>query len=705
MRPTFLLLLLLAAPLRADPPRPEDAAFFEKSIRPLLHRRCLSCHSTEAKKRRGGLLLDSHDVVLAGGDSGPAVAPGDAAKSLLIQAVRHEHATVHMPPAGKLPPREVALLEEWVRRGAPFPGTSAGVQRGGIDLEAGRRFWSFQPLKRHPIPLLRDARWPARRIDGFLLAAMESRGLSPSPEADRRTLIRRVTFDLTGLPPAPDEVEAFVADGRPDAYERLVDHLLASPAHGERWGRFWLDLARYCDVAEQWASTKGARHLYRDWVVQALNGDLGYDRFVQRQLAADLLDDCKRGDRAALGFLGLSPTYWKELKLDHQVIKGVFAEEWEERIHTLSSTALGLTVACARCHDHKFDPVSSRDYYALAGVFASVRQEDVAVADGKLVPGVVEGGVQVVPDGPHKTRLVNLTGPVDVAMQIRGNPASAGPTVPRGFLAVLSKGEPTRFTQGSGRLELARSLFAEGGPLAARVIVNRVWRHHFGEGLARTPSDFGSQGDRPTHPELLDDLAARFVEAGWSLKWLHREIVLSRAYRQGGSMGDKGDPENRWLARRGKRVLEVEAWRDAMLAVTGELSRTVGGPAVSLDAPANDRRTIYGQVRRRELADVLRLYDFPDPTTHSAARIPTTTPLQGLYALNSPFVQARARALVQRLSPETSAEARVRRAYQLLFARGPTPAEVGLAKEFLAGSPWEQYAQVLLTSNEFLYVD
>ncbi len=300
------------------------------------------------KKKRGGLLLDSRAALLAGGDSGPAVVPGEPAKSLLVQAVHHEHATLAMPPSGKLPAVDVAVLEEWVRRGAIYPGpTAAPSTKGVIDLVAGRKFWSFQRLKTQPPPVVRDKAWAKKRIDSFLLARMEHHGLVPAKEADRRTLIRRVTFDLIGLPPSPEEVSAFVADNRPDAYPRLVERLLASPRHGERWGRFWLDLVRYCDVAEPWSESKGSPWLYRDWVVRALDADMPYDQFVQKQLAADLMSGAQPADRAALGLLGLSPTYWKELKLDHNVIKGVVAEEWEERIHTLGSTFLGLTVACA----------------------------------------------------------------------------------------------------------------------------------------------------------------------------------------------------------------------------------------------------------------------------------------------------------------------------------------------------------------------
>jgi hypothetical protein len=766
------------APLLAEPPAAPgftaaDYEFFEKKVRPVLFRRCYTCHSTKAKKVRGGLLLDSRAALLRGGDSGPAAVAGQPDKSLLLKAISYRDERLQMPPKGKLPPREIALLTEWVRRGLPFPDSAPTLAaRKSIDLAAGRRFWSFQPLKTQPLPATRDGTWAAQCIDAFVLAELERHGLAPSPRAERRTLIRRACFDLIGLPPTPAEIDAFVNDPRPDAYVRLVERLLASPRYGERWGRFWLDLTRYSDIPEPWMTTKAKAHLYRDWVVQALNEDLPYDRFVQLQLAADQMPEARPTDRAALGFLGLSPTYWKELKLDKDVIKTVVAEEWEDRIHTVCSTFLGLTVACARCHDHKFDPISTEDYYALAGVFASTKAADqsllpAAVAaraqqardriaalkkqiDGlwakkpappnvvqqiihyqaeiewlKQTPGfdmppaygVEDASLYVLPDGPHRTKLEYRKGPQDVAVQIRGNPASLGPVVPRRFVTVLCPDTPKPFQQGSGRLELARAITREGGPLAARVIVNRVWKHHFGVGLVDTPDDFGHEGARPSHPQLLDDLAARFVAAGWSLKWLHREIMLSATYRQSSGHNARKlalDPDNRWLWRMNRRRLEVEAWRDAVLAVSGSLEDRLGGPPSDLADANNRRRTLYGTVKRRDLNDLLRLYDFPDPIAHSPGRTPTTTPLQQLYVLNSPFVAQQSLALARRLQQEGSVEGRVRRAYVLLFGRAATDKEVKLAREFLTTGKsgdavpetvWQQYAQVLLGSNEFLFVD
>jgi hypothetical protein len=719
-----------ALPAASPAPSAADIAFFEARVRPVLVERCHHCHSVKAKKQRGGLRLDSRSGVLKGGDTGPAVEPNQPEASLLLKAIRYSDAALQMPPTGKLPAREIALLEEWVRRSVPMPEAAGPTADRGIDLAEGRKFWSFQQPRVLPAPAVSDATWPLRRIDFFVLAELDKHGLRPSPSAARRTLIRRLAFDLVGLPPSPEEVEAFVNDPDPAACERLVERLLASPRYGERWGRFWLDLARYCDVAESWSESKAQPWRYRDWVVRAFNEDLPYDQFVQRQIAADLLPGTTPADRAALGFLGLSPTYWKELKLAPDVIKTVVAEEWEERVGALTGTFLGLTVACARCHDHKFDPITTQDYYALAGVLASMRAADRPLVhdaeaaqlkktgprDLPLAPAVEDAGLFVLADGPNKTKVEYRPGVAqDVAVQVRGNPASSGPVVPRRFLAVLSSDPPRPFRQGSGRLELAQALVREGAPLASRVIVNRVWKQHFGAGLVETPSDFGAQGARPSHPELLDDLAARFMAEGWSLKWLHREVVLSATYRQA-SAHDAArhavDPDNRWLWRMPRRRLEVEAWRDAMLAASGDLARELGGPPQDLNEARNRRRTLYGTVKRRELHDMLRLHDFPDPTAHSAARVPTTTPLQQLFVLNSPFVQRQAAALARRLAADEPGanEARVRRAYSLLFGRPPRASEVRLALDFLSGAKaneaaWASYCQALLGSNEFLFID
>lgn len=790
----LVVALLPAAVLWADDrpsgttPEPSAAEieYFEKKVRPLLARHCYECHSGESDPPSGGLRLDSRRGILQGGDSGPAVIPGKPDESRLIEAVRYRNVNLQMPPEGELSTDEIAELVRWIARGAPHPpdANPGPAPNAEADLTEARQFWAFQPVRKNPLPAVRDTAWPQRRIDHFLLAAMERRNLAPSPSAGRRALIRRATFDLTGLPPTPEEVEAFVNDPGADAYPRLIERLLASPHYGERWARFWLDLARYTDTTASWLDSTAQAWLYRDWVVQAFNGDVPYDEFVVRQLATDFLPETGPADIPALGFLGLSPTYWKELKLDKDIIRNIVADEWEERVDAVSRTFLGLTVACARCHDHKFDPITMEDYYALAGVFASSRlaarpiipepaaqrvaaarkqvaeletqiqklrrkkpvgeeakrrieglsarireiRESTPQYDSPLANAVAEASLYVLPDGPNHTRLeYRPEEPRDVPLMIRGNAANPGSIVPRRFLEVLSDGEPTPFQQGSGRLELAQSIVDDAAPLTARVIVNRIWQQHFGRGLVTTPSNFGTQGARPTHPKLLDDLAARFIDNGWSMKWLHREMMLSAAYRQSSRLDPDRqavDPDNTWLWRMNRRRLNIEAWRDAMLAVAGNLDSRMGGLSQDLAEMKNVRRTIYGTVDRRDLDDMLRLYDFPDPNAHSPARETTTTPLQQLFVLNSSFVQRQADLLAQRLMESSPSQTgRITAGYRLLFGRPPNERELQLGMEFLdsAAQPgtslpadaghaasahvWRNYVHVLLGSNEFLFVD
>jgi hypothetical protein len=779
---TALFLLAILGQQSADPATaapefaPAEIEFFEKKVRPILVARCYECHSADKQPPEANLLLDRREGVLKGGDVGPAAVVGEPDKSSLIKGIRYNDAELQMPPTGKLPPEEIEILTDWVRRGLPFPMTeAAAVARRTIDIAEGRKHWAFQPLQRQAMPSIHNPQSEIRNsLDSFVVAGLEAAGLSPSPTADRRTLIRRAKFDLLGLPPSPDEIDAFATDPAPDAYERLIDRYLASPHHGERWGRHWLDLARYCDVPESWREGDAQAWLYRDWVIGAFNRDLPYDDFVRQQLAADLLPGATPADNAALGYLGLSPTYWKELKLDHTVIKQVVAEEWEERIEAVGATFLGLTLACARCHDHKFDPLTQQDYYALAGVLASSKLEDQPIIaaelaapaaearkkvkelqaaadklaamkepndeqkqqldslrkqinelkqtphyDTPLAFSVSEASLVVLPDGEHRTKIEYHPGEaLDVPMHIRGNAAKPGPVVPRRFVSVLAPETAPNFKQGSGRLELAEAIVTDAAPLAARVIVNRVWMYHFGRGLVTTPSNFGTQGDKPSHPELLDDLAARFIESGWSLKWLHREIMHSATYQQSSARDAAKhalDPENVWLWRMTPRRQEVEAWRDAMLAAGGDLDLRIGGPAADLDASENHRRTVYGRVKRRELADMLRLHDFPDPVAHAAQRVPTTTPLQELFTLNSPLLRQRSDALAGRALREAPAdvEGRVTWLYRELFGREPSVGEIARSTEFFANigeggdaaEAWREYCQVLLGSNELLFVE
>ena len=753
-----------------------DIEYFEKKIRPLLASRCYSCHSNQAKIVQGGLKLDSVGGLLTGGDTGPALVPGKPDESLLVAAIRYEKdADVQMPPKGRLPDQEIAELTEWVKRGAPFPGDTNPPPRPNreIDFQAAKQFWSFRPAEKRALPETTLPKWPRQRLDHFVLAAMEREGLTPSAEADRATLLRRLSFDLIGLPPTPEEVDDFVRDNTSDAWERQVERLLSSPQFGERWARVWLDLARYTDKTASWLYATGHAHLYRDWVVQAMNDDMPYDQFIHRQLATDLMPETGPEDIPALGFLGLSPNYWKELQLPTEIIKVIVADEWEERVDAVSRTFLGLTVACARCHDHKFDPVTTQDYYALAGVFASCRIAErpvieealfapVRVARGEveklekqiaalkkkdpkpadeiaalntkigelkqstphydspLVPAVTEESLFVERKGAtaqEGTSLVYKPGAQDLHLFIRGDPNRLGDVVPRRFLTVLSAENSQPFQNGSGRLELAKAITGDAASLTARVIVNRIWLAHFGRGLVSTPSNFGQSGDRPSHEELLDDLAARLIENGWSLKQLHREIVLSATYRQSSRVNAQqaeGDPDNRWLSRMNRRRLPVEAWRDAMLAVTGELDLTPGGPSIEITDVGNHRRTIYATIHRRDMSTMLLTHDFPDPTAHSPQRLSTTTAVQGLYALNSPLMLDRSAALAQHLAadlPDDESQ-RIRRAYRLLYSREPTSRETQIGLAYMGDTTgearvaaWTQYAHVLLASNELLFVD
>jgi hypothetical protein len=632
-----------------------------------------------------------------------------------------------------------------------------------IDWTRARQHWAFRPPQAHRPPAIRRRNWVRQPLDAFILARLEQRRLAPSPPADARTLIRRVTFDLTGMPPTPEELEAFVAacraedgrrqtaDGRertsarrpssfvrrlssaashPDDYTRLVDRLLASPRFGERLASLWLPLARYGeDQAHQVGKdTKffyPNAYLYRQWVIDAFNRDLPYDRFVRLQLAADKVEGAAPADQAALGFIGLGPKYYNRNRLDVQ------ADEWQDRVDTVTRTFMALTVACARCHDHKFDPITTHDYYALAGIFASTKLVN------KTPGGAVEAPAEAEKLRKETLHVVEDDAPRDLNVFVRGNVENKGPVVPRRFLRVLSDGDPTPFGAGSGRKELAEAIASPGNPLTARVMVNRLWGLFFGAPLVGTPSNFGLMGDRPTHPELLDDLAVRFMKNGWSVKSLVREMVLSATYLQ--SSDDKPqtmdgrrrlaapasrppsavhrlpsavDPANTLLGRMNRRRLTAEQWRDSALFVAGRLEPG-GGPSLELADPANHRRTVYARISRLKLDDMLVQFDYPDANVHAEKRSVTTTPVQKLFLLNSPFMLEQARALATRVTanPGESNTARVRRAYLLLYSRPPSPEETRLALAYLdqpeAGgmSRWERYAQVLLMSNEFSYVD
>ncbi len=918
--------MLGAAPLDGSDAR--GVQFFETKIRPLLADSCYQCHSRQSKKVKGGLLVDSREGLLKGGDSGPILGNGDPDQSLLIKAVRYKDEDLRMPPDGKkLTGAEVADLEAWVKMGAPLPG--AGLQEDKIKASAGTH-WAFQPVKRPAIPAVKNGRWVQSPVDAFILAKLELNGMQPAQPAEKRILIRRATYDLIGLPPTPEEVAAFVADESPGAFATVVDRLLASPHYGERWGRHWLDVARYASTDSPYAFT------YRDYVIRAFNDDLPYDEFLLEQLAADQLDLGKNKQAlAGLGFLTGGRRFENNI---HDTI--------DDRIDAVSRGILALSVSCARCHDHKYDPIPTRDYYSLHGVFASsiepeelptlgiapdpkkyadylskrkpmqarwdnfVRKQEALVlkqhrgqtaqylllsrqpaklaelageefglSDRKilragatrwlkaleqmdpesdpifapwfafaalpasefaerakvlsariaanslgrpvnsLVAGAFAGeppaslkdvadrygklfeeadkrwqerlrsdaGSQRLPEGalealrqvfygkdspgnvpaeliptlynvpalmqilPLRAEITRLDAshpgapqramalfdspqPKNSRVFIRGNPNRLGEEVPRQFLAILAGDKRTPFTRGSGRLELARAIASRENPLTARVIVNRLWLHHFGAGLVTTPDDFGLRCDPPSHPELLDYLAWRFMQEGWSLKKLHRLLMLSSVYQEKTDDNlryEKQDPDNRLLAKMNRRRLDFESMRDTLLFVAGNLEHSLGGRPVDLlkrgpakEQPYSTRRTVYGVIDRNELPAWFRTFDLANPDITTAQRDATTVPQQSLFFLNSPFVMNQAckmvdRSRFQRLDDETT---QVRSLYQLVYQRDPRADEIQLGLRFLQAKParadlkeqshaqqpldpWDRYGQVLLMSNELMFVD
>lgn len=891
--------------LHEPPPEstnPANEEFFERYVRPVLAEHCFECHGPDVQEN--GLRLDGRDAILKGGERGPAIVPGDASTSRLVNAIRRE-SELKMPPETELPADAVDALTEWIVMGAPWPEGRPIIASDKIDAIRDSH-WAYQPVRNPELPTVVNASWIRNDLDRFVLARIESAGESPSLEADRRTLIRRASYDLTGLPPTMDDVAAFAADDSADAYERMVDRLLDSPRYGERWARHWLDVARYSD-------TKGYvfeedrffpySHTYRDYVVQAFNDDVSYDRFIVEQLAADLLDlgDDQR-PLAAMGFLTLGRRFLNNV---HDIT--------DDRIDVVTRGLLGLTVSCARCHDHKYDPIPAADYYSMYGVFRSTREPAVnelplladpdpddplyqeylrlleekqtehqtfrhdwhvklltearedagayllAAHDTREItdnapfrelakerdlhwflldrwrnylkplaetPGpiftpwfefaametedFVEGAkaltdrlqndeayrkslnplvAEAFEDEPPSTmnevadrygellRSVNsewfnlLASQTQIAIQTdvafslplrlldddaealrmvlyakdsaanfpesnidqlidiptrnrnsdlrraiqahqathpgrpdrasalaetlppfepyvfkRGKPGQKGDAVPRQFLAVLTEGERVPFQEGSGRLELAQSIANRDNPLTARVFVNRVWAHHFGEPIVGTTSDFGVRSDAPTHPDLLDYLATKFMDDGWSIKNLHRTIMQSAAYRQSSSgASPTSDPENRLLTRQNSKRLDFEAMRDSLLAASGLLDLEMGGPAAPITTePFTTRRTLYGQIERQNLPGLFRTFDFATPDAHSPRRYRTTVPQQALFLMNAPFSVQQARALVTDISTaDCKDEERVQRLYHRVLQREPQPDEFEFADQFI----------------------
>ncbi len=862
--------------------------FFENKVRPILANHCYECHSTTKGKVKGGLELDWKGGWEHGGDSGGAVIkPGDPDGSLLIKAVRYTDADLRMPPKDKkLSPEQVATLEAWVEQGAPDPRSSkpSSLLPSPISDQA---HWAFQPVANPPLPAVADAGWVKNNLDRFVLAKLEANDLKPNAVADKRTLIRRAYYDLIGLPPTPAEVEAFLADNSSNAFEKVVDHLLASPHYGERWGRHWLDVARYSDTKglfnrNREDSMYPYAWTYRDYVIRAFNEDKPFDRFILEQLAADQLKLPKDDPAlAAMGFLTVG---------DH--FNGMAQDIINDRIDVTTKAFLGLTVSCARCHDHKFDPVPTADYYSLHGVFSSstepveqpvvarpgsrddqndyqiqrleletrmdklvadltagvlgdyrkqggvylfaltlpeMEREDYLRAHGadpalvrnwqrlvqagarrdvgifgpwvlltrmpenrfaqqaprallnldrnpqarglhpsvaralktttvrtkadlsvvygnliagqdaafnadfvklvnEVVPRLARGRQQgqyrqlreqlatlemAHPGAPGRAMvMVDVAQPANSAILIRGEPDNRGREVPRQFLEVLSGPDRKPFAHGSGRLELAQAIASTNNPLTARVIVNRVWLHHFGEGLVRTPDDFGTQAEPPSHPKLLDYLATRFTQSGWSIKQLHKEILLSATWQQTTTSNPQfaaKDPFNRLLWRANVRRLEFEPMRDTILYVGGQLDLEVGGKPVDISEGTHltqrrgasaltrgggvrlsqaHRRSVYGYVDRADLMEMMNVFDFASPDMPTGKRYQTSVPQQALFLMNSPLVIAQAKNIVARddfrVLPDDPA--RVRFLYELLFQRPPTAEEVKLGGEFISQS-------------------
>ena len=1039
-------------------PTAAGVEFFEKNIRPVLSNHCYQCHASDAKQIKGGLVLDSRAGIRRGGDSGPAVVPKNLSESLIVDALKHD--SFKMPPKGKLPDKVISAFESWIEMGAPDPRDGGEVARSDIDFDKEREHWAYRPVSRTPRPDVRDKKWPNNTIDYYILDRMESKGLRPSRTASKLSLIRRATFDLIGLPPKPADVDAYLQDESPEAFSKVVERLLQSPHYGERWGRYWLDVARYSeDQAHTFATkpnTNGYR--YRDWVISAFNRDMPYDQFVKLQIAGDLIGPTTERPFEhiiALGYFGLGAQYYKNTDREQAL-----ADELDDRVDTLTRGFLGLTVSCARCHDHKFDPIPTRDYYSIAGIFSSsrlnntplcdpvdikeyndgqklIKETDGAVKkfltdykamsaqskvgeigkymravwrfqlssiDGKtanaaeiakatgvnefilkrwiqfldpknksripelapwfaVVPKISQAtdaipeevaavcdefqarvislanvnsnGVSVtnllqpvpgespkpgsplfvtpaatkvrplvgidvdlrgakeiylyvgdagngrscdhadwiaprfvndageelmlselkikrsdsfggpvvnksyqgkkirvggkeyangigvhatstivfdIPDGYSKfkamggldnsgsdqaggcgdqasvqfavytqtpsvlpgkvgndllTHVLGKDGPFSIAdgdiekslsadlkaelqhlrtlndtakknappmyaiahaytegtpkdmrVFVRGDPANKREIAPRRFLQVLSQEVPVAYVEGSGRKELADDIASADNPLTPRVMANRIWQHHFGRGIVNTPSNFGKLGDAPTHPNLLDHLAYSFVQSGWSIKDLHREIMLSATYQQSADANDANleiDADNVYFWRMNRQRLDIEAWRDSLLDISGRLDSTLTGPSTNLADANNVRRTVYAKISRHELDNLLRLFDFPDANITNAKRSQTTVPQQQLFVLNSPFMITQAKALAARVHQEhpDSQESRITYVFRLAYGRYPSKAEMDLATTYLTTKEteknqltrWERFAQAILAANEFMYLD
>ena len=777
-------------------------AFFEKNIRPVLANNCYQCHSAEARNLKGELFLDSKQGMLNGGESGPVIVPGKPAESRLLQAIR-QVGKLKMPPRDKLSGQVAANFAKWIRMGAPDPRAVNGGNpvKSKIDLEAGRKFWSFIPPVKPNTPPVKDSAWPRGEIDHFVLSKLEENKLAPVRDATRRELIRRTYFDLIGLPPSPEQVAGFLSDTSANAFEKVVDELLRSPHFGEHWGRHWLDVARYSESNGMERNfTYPHAWRYRDYVINSFNNDKSFRRFVREQVAGDLLGRDKRKptdeELIATGFLALGP---KPLNQGNKVLFKL--DVIDEQIDATTRTFLGLTVSCARCHDHKFDPIPTRDYYAMAGIFRSTdalygtingrgnrqpsdlhaiasnaanRAEKVRDHNDKLRKAKrrLSGMQNQIKDlrmlkkkatEDDKARMRNLsrslkdlrlnikdleekTPDADYAMGVRdgkigdtrllhrGEIRNQGQSVKRGFLQVLDhvKAYPIG-SRSSGRLQLASWLTQPDNPLTSRVMVNRIWHHLFGAGIVHTMNNFGATGEHPTHPELLDYLAVRFVEDNWSMKSMIREMVLSRTYQLSSDTTEanaEADPNNQLLWRMNHKRLGAEALRDAMLATSGRLNRQpADGSVITKLGDVNvgraqrqlnqlkrntGQRSVYLPILRNALPEMMRIFDVAEPSLIVGKRNKTTVPTQALYLMNNQFVIGQSFNMAKRVmnSTETKRDG-IRLAYELAFAREATDNEMSKAREFLDAvseekdrpGQWTVLCQALLASAEFRYID
>ncbi len=820
------LTVILALTTAADSAEPADSpagiAFFESKVRPVLVEHCYQCHSAQAGASEGELQLDTREATRQGGDRGPAVVPGDPQASWLLVAMSHADSDLKMPPKRERLPAEVlADLKAWIELGAPDPRVDTPSKGNASWQKAGLDFWAYQPPRVSEPPPATDITWPRRRLDYFTLAKLQQHELSPSPDAQPQVLLRRLRFDLVGLPPSPEDLNRFLgqveADGLDAALAVEVDDLLASAEFGERWGRHWLDVARFAESSGTEANISFPyAWRYRDYVIDCVNDDVPYDRFILEQLAGDLLPYENDAERSRLliatGFLALGP---KNLdSVDQRQFK---ADVIDEQIDTITRAVIAGSVACARCHDHKFDPFSMADYYGLAGIFAStktffgtavspsnriggdplllpkiagqkilhpslpvkrvaalkvqlanLRAEQAEMEEARKAAfsgqkpaktftlqdalrvfwqtGGVEGELEKVSDSgealPLTMGVLEADQVVCAPMLERGDINKPGKIVQRAFPQVLQIDDQLDIpADQSGRLQLAQWLTNPKHPLTARVIVNRVWHHMFGAGIVATVDNFGSTGEQPSHPELLDTLAAKFMQDGWSTKQLVREIALSRTYRQSSSFRDAEfhrDPENRFLWRVSQRRLEAECIRDAILAASGELDldrpigslvgSVIGDKPISLigldkrlptDLDGSLHRSIYLPVIRDRLPEVLDLFDFAEPTLVTGKRETTNVPIQSLYLMNSPFVLDRSARLAARLiDEENTDELRVRKAFLICFSRQPDRLEMERSLQFLnnkkrsVGEPLDarstgllSFCQALLCTAEFRNLD